>query len=84
MAGRLASGAGREVVQFGLVEPAEREGGKLLFELSAVSRLRIIIRLRESLGINLAGVAVVLDLVDKYCALQRMRRCVAGSNSNRR
>jgi len=27
--------------------------------------------LREALGINLAGVAVVLDLLDKYCALQR-------------
>ena len=28
-------------------------------------------RLRESLGINLAGIAVILDLRDRYCALQR-------------
>jgi DNA-binding transcriptional MerR regulator len=60
-----------EFVRFGLIEPAEREGGKLLFEFSVISRLRTICRLRESLGINLAGVAVVLDLLDKYCALQR-------------
>jgi hypothetical protein len=36
-----------------------------------VPRLRTICRLRESLGINLAGVAVVMDLLDKFCALQR-------------
>jgi DNA-binding transcriptional MerR regulator len=58
-------------VQFGLIEPLEREGAKLLFDVSAVPRLRTIGRLRESLGINLAGVAVVLDLLDKFCALQR-------------
>jgi DNA-binding transcriptional MerR regulator len=60
-----------QFVKFGLLEPAEREGRELLFEVSAVSRLRTIRRLREALGINLAGVAVVLDLLDKYCALQR-------------
>ena len=60
-----------QFVRFGLLEPAEREGTKLLFEISAVSRLRTIRRLREALGINLAGIAVVLDLLDKYCALQR-------------
>jgi DNA-binding transcriptional MerR regulator len=60
-----------QFVQFGLIEPLEREGAKLLFDVSAVPRLRTIGRLRETLGINLAGVAVVLDLLDKFCALQR-------------
>ena len=58
-------------VQFGLIEPLERRGTRLFFDDSAVPRLRTICRLRESLGINLPGVAVVLDLLDKYCALQR-------------
>jgi hypothetical protein len=35
-------------------------------------------RLRQSLGINMAGIAVVLDLIDQICALQdenhRLRR----------
>jgi chaperone modulatory protein CbpM len=58
-------------VELGLIEAIEWEGARLVFDASAVPRLRMIGRLRESLGINLAGVAVVLDLLDKFCALQR-------------
>lgn len=58
-------------VHLGLIEPVEREGTELWFEAAAILRLRTIRRLRQSLGINLAGVAVILDLLDKYCALQR-------------
>jgi DNA-binding transcriptional MerR regulator len=60
-----------QFVQFGLIEPLEPKGARLLFDASAVPRLRLIGRLRESLGINLAGVVVVLDLLDKFGALQR-------------
>lgn len=58
-------------VELGLIEPIERAGAWSVFDVSAVPRLRMIGRLRESLGINLAGVAVILDLLDKFCALQR-------------
>jgi MerR family transcriptional regulator, heat shock protein HspR len=58
-------------VESGLLEPVERRGRTFLFDASAVIRLRTICRLRESLGINLAGVAVVLDLLDKLNTLQR-------------
>lgn len=58
-------------VECGLIEPVEWEGGTLLFDISTIKRLRTIRRLRESLGINLAGIAVTLDLLDKLCALQR-------------
>lgn len=58
-------------VECGLLEPSARDGGNLLFDAAAVSRLRTIGRLRENLGINLAGIAVILDLLDKVCALQR-------------
>ena len=57
-------------VEFGLIEPIEREGARLFFDPSAIPRLRTIGRLRESLGINLAGVAVIQDLLDRLCALQ--------------
>jgi DNA-binding transcriptional MerR regulator len=60
-----------QFVQFGLIEPLQPKGAQLFFDASAVPRLRTISRLRESLGINLAGVAVVLDLLDKFSALQR-------------
>lgn len=58
-------------VELGLIEPIEWQGTTLLFDASAVSRLRTVSRLRESLGINLAGVAVILDLLDRFCALQQ-------------
>jgi len=58
-------------VELGLIEAIEWEGARLVFDASAVPRLRMIGRLRGSLGINLAGVGVVLELLDKFCALQR-------------
>ena len=58
-------------VDFGLIEPVERQGALLLFDASAVPRLRSIGRLRQSLGVNLAGIAVIMDLVDRFCALQQ-------------
>ena len=58
-------------VELGLLEPVERQGTIMLFDVSAVPRLQTIGRLRQSLGINLAGVAVIVDLLDRFCALQR-------------
>jgi chaperone modulatory protein CbpM len=57
-------------VEFGLLEPAEREGTYLVFEAAAVLRLRMIERLRSEIGINLAGIAVILDLLDRLHDLQ--------------
>jgi DNA-binding transcriptional MerR regulator len=58
-------------VELGLIEPVEWQGATLLFDVAAVPRLRTISRLRESLGINVAGIAVIMDLLDRFCALQR-------------
>jgi DNA-binding transcriptional MerR regulator len=59
------------LVEFGLITPSEREGAQVFFDPSAVSRLQAIIRIRKTLGVNLAGVSVILDLVDRLCAVQR-------------
>jgi len=58
-------------VELDLIRPCEREGARLFFEPSAVLRLGAVNRLRQSLGINLQGIVVVLDLVDQISALQR-------------
>jgi MerR family transcriptional regulator/heat shock protein HspR len=42
-----------------------------LFPASAVERLCCIVRLRRDLGVNLAGVAVILQMRDQIKALQR-------------
>jgi MerR family transcriptional regulator, heat shock protein HspR len=58
-------------IDCGLIEPSAREGARVFFDEDVVSRLRMIGRLRENLGINLAGIAVILNLRDRLSALQR-------------
>ncbi|MCM2258045.1 MAG: chaperone modulator CbpM [Vicinamibacteria bacterium] len=57
-------------VEFGLVEPAERTGEAMHFDATCLPRLQAIVRLRRDLGVNLPGVAVILDLVERLEALQ--------------
>lgn len=58
-------------VAYGLLEPVSVEERMLWFDVRAVRQLRTIRRLREDLGINLSGIAVVLDLLERIEALQR-------------
>lgn len=58
-------------VEADLIEPVARQSEALLFDASAIARLRLIGRLRDALGINVAGLAVILDLLDRLRALQR-------------
>lgn len=58
------------LVELGHLTPIRKEG-RVLFHASAVARVRSICRLRQDLGINLAGISVVLDLLDKIRALRR-------------
>jgi MerR family transcriptional regulator/heat shock protein HspR len=71
----LASAAGLHpeliatFVSYGLLEPDTSDPA--LFPASTVERLRCIVRLRRDLGVNLAGIAVILDMRAKMEALQR-------------
>jgi DNA-binding transcriptional MerR regulator len=58
-------------VELGLVEPAERTGEAMRLDPACLPRLAAICRLRADLGVNLQGVAVILDLVERLAALQR-------------
>lgn len=58
-------------VDHGLIEPIMRDQLELRFEATCVTRLRVIGRLRRDLGINLPGIAAVLDLLDRVQSLQR-------------
>lgn len=57
-------------VEYGLLAP-ECASPQQLFSASCIARLRTIERLRRDLGANLAGVAIILDLLDRMNALQR-------------
>jgi DNA-binding transcriptional MerR regulator len=58
-------------VEYGLIEPVERAGAHMLFDVDSVARVRKIERLRRHLGVNLASVAVILDLLDRLNILEQ-------------
>lgn len=68
-------------VEYGLLEPVNAGEPVIRFGTSALRRLCTICRLRDDLGINLAGIAVVLDLLTRIEVLRR--GSAAGRRPNR-
>jgi len=72
----LASAAGlhpglvKQFVDYGLLEPSAGAGPRSLFPVSSVERLRRIMRLRCNLGVNLAGIAIILEMRERLVGLQ--------------
>lgn len=67
---RLPPAHVRRYVRAGLVRPARIEGRVTLFGDAELARLRRIRRLRDDLGLNTAGMEVVLRLLDEIQALR--------------
>ncbi len=55
----------------GLVRPARTEGNTRVYSQEDVERLELILRLTKELGVNLAGVEVILNMRDRMEAMQR-------------
>ena len=54
---------------FGLIEPSAETSSGPLFSASSVERLRRIVRLRRDLGVNMAGIAAILDMRERILNL---------------
>jgi MerR family transcriptional regulator/heat shock protein HspR len=54
----------------GLVEPARSKGRIRLYSLDDLERVRQIRRLTDEMGVNLAGVEVIMRLTDRIRALE--------------
>jgi MerR family transcriptional regulator/heat shock protein HspR len=71
----------------GLVQPARSKGRIRLYSLHDLERVRQIRRLTEDLGINLAGVEVIMRLTDRIRTLESeaeaLRAEVKGLRSQR-
>lgn len=59
----------RRFVTLGLIDPVHQKP-KLIFDVSVVPRIQKILRLRNDLGINLNGIGLVFDLLDKISKLE--------------
>jgi DNA-binding transcriptional MerR regulator len=75
---RLHPALVEKFVEAGLLDPVEQQGEFLLFDPSAVGRLRMIERLRRDTGANLPGIAIILDLVERLAMLQRENEYLRG------
>src|SRR5690349_10724056 len=64
----------RRFLDSGLVEPAEVAGNTVMLDAKNVQRIRAIQRLRCDLGINLAGIAVIFDLLDRLHSVRSGER----------
>jgi hypothetical protein len=66
----LQTGLVEKLVDCGVIEAAPESRTPPLFPPSAVDRLRCAMRLRRDLGVNVAGVAVILDMRERLRSLQ--------------
>src|SRR4051812_39952438 len=55
----------------GLLKPSRSVGNTRLYEDSDLERLEIILALTRDLGVNLAGVEIILNMREKMDAMQR-------------
>jgi MerR family transcriptional regulator, heat shock protein HspR len=54
----------------GLIKPGRSNGNVRLYSQTDIDRLRQIIRLTDELGVNLAGVQIILDMRERLEQLQ--------------
>ncbi|MHB8376414.1 MAG: heat shock protein transcriptional repressor HspR [Dehalococcoidia bacterium] len=68
----------RQYERVGLVEPKRTRGNIRMYSRADVARLRLVQRLISELGVNLAGVEVILQMRERMQALEdeleRLRR----------
>jgi chaperone modulatory protein CbpM len=74
-ASRLSAERVIEMAEEGIVEPVGRSPESWRFRGASLRRLRCAQRLEEDLGVNSAGIALVLELMDELEQLrERLRR----------
>jgi chaperone modulatory protein CbpM len=64
------------LVEHGILEPAGRRGRHWCFPASSLRRTRITLHLQHDLGVNLAGAALALDLLERIDALDARLRAM--------
>lgn len=70
--------------RLGLIEPSRTRGNQRVFSRSDVERVQRIRSLMDSLGVNLAGVEVVLKLLDRIREIEAESARLAADNEQLR
>jgi chaperone modulatory protein CbpM len=63
-----------QLVAEGILDPVVGRPDELYFHYASVWRIKTVVRLQKDLGVNLAGAALALDLLERIEGLQRQLR----------
>jgi len=74
----VASDVVAEMVEIGILEPAGGGPGDWRFQGSSLRRAATAARLQRDLGVNLAGAALVLELLERIERLEARLRALKG------
>lgn len=55
----------------GLIKPSRSEGNTRLYTEEDLERLEVVLELTRELGVNLAGVEIILNMREKMAAMQK-------------
>ena len=76
----------RQYEREGLVEPSRTQGRMRLYSQRDIDRMKLILRLTRQLGVNLAGVDIVLQLKEQIDQMQeeidQLREALSKVNRN--
>jgi MerR family transcriptional regulator/heat shock protein HspR len=61
----------RQYEREGLIEPSRTQGRMRLYSQRDIDRIKTILRLTRELGVNLAGVDIIMQLKEKIDAMQQ-------------
>lgn len=67
-----------ELVDAGVLEPVGREPARWRFSGASLHRARVALRLQRDIGIDLAGAALALELLDEIDSLRVRLRAMGG------
>lgn len=65
-----------ELVDEGIIDPVGSDISQWRFSGSSLQRARVARHLQIDLGVNLAGAALVLDMMDEMASLRRRLKCM--------
>lgn len=73
----------QELIAYGIIHPAEMNPSEWTFDLAQLQKIKTALRLQRDLEINLAGVALVLDLLDELRELRKQAEIIERHISRR-
>ncbi len=69
------------LVSEGILDPVDEQADELRFHYTSVHRTRTVVRLQNDLGVNLAGAALAVELLEQIEELRRQVRGTSGSKT---